>query len=147
MHLRQAIIAEFVARIYTGVPALQQRVYASRVSPIEVLPAAVVYSDGEAWDGSTPPGPVQFRELTVTVDLYAKANTALEAALDQLAASCETHISKAGGILWSLAKLVYLESSTPELVDDLEQPAGRLRMNWQVLYRVDTRAPEIGPAP
>lgn len=145
-HVRQAIVTGFKAQLFNNVPGLGQRVYTSRVHPLdEDLPAAVVYPDGEAWDGEGAPGPVQFRELAVVVDLYAKATQGLEATLDDLAAGVEEHLASGLGILKDITKLVYLESSTHELVDDLEQPAGRLRMVWQVLYRVDTRAP-TGPA-
>jgi hypothetical protein len=148
VHLRQAIIAEIKARIFVDVSEFAGRVFTSRVHPFEVLPCASVYWDDEVWSGEGSPGPVQFRELTVNVDIFAKATQNLETALDLLAAGIEPAVFGADmGKLGLLVKLTFLESSTPELVDELEQPTGRLRMVWQVLYRVDTRDPEGGPIP
>ena len=148
-HMRETIITQARALLFSEVPGLGGRVYTGRVHPIEdeegALPCAVVYADGEAWDGEGAPGPVQFRWLTVVVDLYAKAADGVDFALDDLAVDVEKALGSGTGILKDLTKLVFLESSTPELVDELEQPAGRLRMEWQALYRVDTRDPE-GPA-
>lgn len=138
-HARDLILLEFVG-VLKAFPELADRVYraADQVYAAPAGPAASVTWSGEQLVGADRV-PVQTRELAVEVTLRARKAVDLDAELNALAATVEAAITARAWVV--LIKRCYLEGTVPVL-DELQQPVGAVTQTWQVMYRVDMRAPE-----
>lgn len=147
-HARQQIREAITAQL-TGLATTGSNVFASRVHPMDDahLPALAIYTLSEAVDadldvGATPAGAVpQFRTLTVLVRGRAKAAVDLDDTLDDICAEVEDALytdETLGGLVLKGLDLV----STEIEMAALDKPVGEARMTWQVVYRVDAKAPE-----
>ena len=128
-HPRKQIRDNLVA-LLTGLPLTGSRVYGSRLSPVEEgdLPALRIYADSEQ------AGPLLIhsqvmreRSITYRIEIVARANTALDDALDAIAEQVEGALVLASEDTWLDGTLGDL-STEIELSDDASQPVGIARM-------------------
>ncbi len=137
-HARKQI-RESVGVLLTGLTTTGTTVYESRVYPVETLPALSIYTLSETVLETTMSGN-QTRLLTLIVEGRAKATSALDDTLDLIAEEVEVALL-ADQDLSGTIKMLELSETEIELTDDLEKPAGIIRLMFNVTYRVAETAP------
>ena len=138
MHARQTI-REAIAALITGLSTTGANVYQSRVYPHDTLPCLTIYSINEAvvdviFDGT------QSRELSLIIEGRAKATSNLDDTLDTIAAEVEAAVM-ADQYLTDSVKLIELAETEIDFFDDIEQPAGIVRLTFIVSYRTNEADP------
>lgn len=137
-HARQTI-RESVATLLTGLSTTGSNVYTNRVYPFDTLPCVAIYTGSESVNETTLDGK-QTRSLSLIVEARAKVAADLDDTLDTIAAEVETALA-ANQTLSGSVKYLDLSDLEVELFDDLDKPAGVLRLAFNVLYRVDETDP------
>lgn len=137
-----------VATLLTGLPAVANRVYVSRVYPLEraSLPGLIIITETDAIESSM--GAVKAGNLTLwsrlqlIVKAYAKGTASVDAALDQI----ENEVRKAltaNRTLGGLTIDINWQSTTIQLDGSGEQPVGIAEMLFFIDYRVAQTAPDV----
>lgn len=138
-HLRTQIRQE-VVNILKDNTAAANKVYGSRIHPIDNLPAIAVFTISEESETVTISYPrTQNRNLTLAVEIYVKANTGFDEQVDSLAAEVETLLAAGLG---NLAKDIKLIATTMTLSGDGEKPAAVATLNYNILYQTKENNPE-----
>ena len=139
-HARQQI-REAIAALVTGLATTGATVYQSRVYPIETMPSLSIYTLSERVDETTMDGD-QTRTVDLIIEGRAKVSVDLDDTLDTIAAEVETALF-ADQYLGGTIKSLDLIDTEIEMFDDLEKPAGVMRLAFSVMYRVNQAAPSV----
>jgi len=140
MQVREAIVASLV-----GLPTTGNRVYASRVVPVEdsEIPCLLVALEEERiTHGSVGYPRLVIREAYVTVKAVVKSNSNFDNKVDAIRLEVEkklTHNSVLGG----LAKDVRLEQTAIEFDGGGEVKTGQATMLWLVVMHTLETAPDV----
>lgn len=133
VHVRRQI-REAVATALTGLSTTGARVSQARMAPRRAsdLPCLLVETADERIEQTAQSRLT--RELTVIVRCFAKANTALDDTLDQIAGEVETALAAAGTLGGLVPGGVTPVQASIDFDDTLEQPAGVLVMEYRAVY-------------
>ena len=116
----------------------------SRIYPIGEgkLPAILIYTRQENLQDSSLSKPrTQFRNLSLVIEVIAKANNDLDQALDDLAVQIEEALS-ADTSLGGLVKDTTLQTTDIQYLDEGDKPHGVMVMTYGVTYAVHETAPQ-----
>lgn len=132
-HLRTQIRSA-VCTALTGLATTGSRVSAARMTPRRGsdLPCLLVETRSETIDGG--PQSIAQHDLRLYVTGYAKANSALEGTLDQIAAEVETALSGAGTLSGLVPGGLYPVAVETDFDDSLDQPAGTIELEYRATY-------------
>ena len=125
----------------TGLTTTGTRVFQSRVYPTDTFPCLSVYTLRESSEQSSIGHNVD-RTLELVVEGRAKANSDLDDTLDTIADEVETALFATPDLGVGI-KYLALSDTEIELTDDLEKPAGIVRLSFNVMYRVSRTAPDV----
>ena len=128
-----------VETLLTGLTTTGANVYANRVYPHDTLPCISIYTLSESVLETTLNG-AQTRLLNLIVEGRAKVNDTLDDTLDTIALEIETALL-ADQELTGSAKILELSETEIEIFDDLEKPAGVMRLLFSIHYRVNETDP------
>lgn len=132
-HVRTQIRNQ-VAALVTGLASTGSRVFVSRMVPQDQLPCLLVQTNDEDV-ASGAVGALQDRMLTLAIRGYAKASTALDDLLDQIALEVET--AMAGHATASLDRVEI------DFDDSLEKPVGVVTLNYRIPYFTRAGSPGV----
>lgn len=139
-HARETI-RKAVKTAVTGTTTVSSRVYSSRVYPHDALPCASVYTLSEAVDvEASYSGAESVRELELVVEGRAKSAAAMDDTLDDIAGEVEYAVLN-NAPLAALIMAVQYRGIEIELDDELEQPAGIVRVTFKVVYVYEATSP------
>lgn len=134
-HVRK-LIRDDIETTLTGLSTTGSNVYQTRVYPIAEnrLPGLAIYTSSEATEYATiNPPRTQIRTLTVSVDVYAKAVTAYDDALDAICVEIEealyTDRTRGGN-----AKDTRITAFDSDFSGDGDQPVARATLTVEVDY-------------
>ena len=116
----------------------------SRIYPIGSgkLPAILIYTRQENLQDSSLSKPrIQFRNLSLIIDVIAKANNDLDQTLDDLAVQIEQALSN-DTTLGGLVKDTILQTTDIQYLDEGDKPHGIMLMTYGVTYAVQETAPQ-----
>ncbi len=141
---RRAIVEAAVAAVSGGVAALGGRVASNRVRSWQhsQLPAATVFTRGEAVSVIDEAPLLYRRDLELVVQVVDHANDVVDAQLDLLGDAIETamhHSVRLGGLV---AILILSRVEGPEIDEDGNRPIGGLNIVFTATYEQ-----EVGEAP
>tara|TARA_B100000780_G_C21004139_1_gene401859 strand:- start:159 stop:599 length:441 start_codon:yes stop_codon:yes gene_type:complete len=141
-HVRQQIREKFATQL-NNLTTTGNRVFQSRVYPLETVPALVIYTKSE----SSEPivigvDRLMSRELSVVVEGYAKATNNFDDITDTICKEVEEAIA-ADRTIDGLAKDCYLESTEIEFNGEGEKPLGYVSMTFLTNYYVKETNPDV----
>ena len=141
-HVRQQIREKFATQL-NNLTTTGNRVFQSRVYPLETVPALVIYTKSE----SSEPivigvDRLMSRELSVVVEGYAKATNNFDDITDTICKEVEEAIA-ADRTIDGLAKDCYLESTEIEFNGEGEKPLGYVSMIFLTNYYVKETNPDV----
>ena len=116
----------------------------SRIYPIGSgkLPAILIYTRQENLQDSSLSKPrTQFRNLSLVIEVIAKANNDLDQTLDDLAVQIEEALfvdTSLGG----LVKDTILQTTDIQYLDEGDKPHGVMVMTYTITYAVQETTPE-----
>lgn len=117
------------------------RIYESKVYPIDEVPSIIVYTPNEQVIDYTISYPrTQTRQLTLIVEIFAKANANLDQTADSLALEVEDILSKdptLGGIIKDLS----LHSSETIFSSECDKPIAVTTLTYHLNYRTKENKP------
>ena len=120
---------------------VKDRVYESKVYPIDTIPAIIVYTPVEQVLEHTISYPrSQTRQLTMLIELYTKENTSI----DQISDSLSLEVEETLGIdpsLGNMIKDLALHSSETILSGDGDKPVAITTLTYHLTYRVKENSP------
>tara|TARA_R100001460_G_scaffold11852_3_gene27477 strand:+ start:1827 stop:2273 length:447 start_codon:yes stop_codon:yes gene_type:complete len=143
-HVRQQIREE-IGTTLTGLTTTGNRVYQSRVYPLETggTPALLIYTkseDSEPMVIST--NRLSERNLSVAVEIYVKDTTNFDDTIDTSSKEIESAIA-ADTTLNGLAKDCYLESTEIEFNAEGEKPLAVATLIFLTKYYVQEQNPDV----
>ena len=113
-----------------------ERIYESKVYPIDNAPAIVVYTPNEQVIDYTISFPrTQTRQLILAIEIYAKENTSIDQISDSLSLEVEEILST-DPTLGSLVKDLAINSSETILSGDGDKPIAVTTLTYHLTYRV-----------
>jgi hypothetical protein len=118
-----------------------ERVYESKVYPIDTVPSIVVYTPSEQvteYSMSFPRS--QTRQLTLVVEIYAKENSNIDQISDSLALEVEEIIA-ADPTLGKMVKDMLLNSSETIFSGDGDKPIAVATLTYHITYRTKETSP------
>jgi|TARA_R110002073_G_scaffold52245_3_gene136200 hypothetical protein len=143
-HVRQQI-RERVATTLTGLTTTGSKVYQSRVYPLAAdnLPGLLVFTNSETSEPDQMGAqPELARELTLTIEGYAKGTANTDDTLDTISKEVETALA-ADTKINGLAKDIFLTGTDIQLSGEGDQPIGIVTMTFDVQYRTANNAPDV----
>ena len=145
VHVKEDIRTRLVDLIEQGVTEFTS-VVATRIRPTSRVPWCSVSTPTMAQAAEDNGGwPKRFYDVDVEIVIGVAAVAGYDLLMDDLEAKVTALIS-AEPTLGGSVKLISLLSSDDEWDDMLDKPAGRLRMVWRALVRVDGRSPQAAIA-
>lgn len=140
-HIRTQIRQE-VVNLLKGNTVAGNKVYGSRIRPLDNLPAIAVFTLNEEAETVTISYPrTQSRNLNLAVEIYVKANTGFDDEADALAAEVEALLA-ADTSLGGLAKDIKLVATGLLFSGEGEKPAAIATLTYSVLYQTKENNPE-----
>ena len=144
MHAR-TIIRKSVISLLTNNKLLSKvigdRVYESKVYPVDNTPSIIVYTPSEQVLESSIGFPrSQTRQLTLLIELYTKENANIDQISDSLALEVEEILSS-DPTLGNMIKDLSLNSSETILSGDGDKPIAITTLTYHVAYRVKENTP------
>lgn len=143
-HIRK-LIRDNIEATLTGLATTNGRVYKTRVYPVaeDRLPGLAIYTRDESTEYATITKPrTQMRELTVSVEIYVKAQVDYDDELDQIASEIEaalyTDITRGG-----YAKDTMVTGFDCDFSGEGDQPVARGTMQISVDYVTLEGNPEV----
>lgn len=140
MHVRRQI-REYIAGLIDSLA----NVYQSRIYPVfeSNEPAILVYSNAEeSNEAAFSKIRTQQRLLSVSTEIHAINIENLDDQLDELAASVKAAVLT-DPTLGSLVKNTRTTETEIELTGEAEQPAGVVKINFEISYKTETGKPEV----
>lgn len=141
-HVREQIRDQYVAALKIGVPAVANRVYASRVYPLAKaeLPGIVVYTLGDTIVETTLGEPqLLVRQLELAVQAIVRATEHLDGELDALALAIEQTLSD-DQLVGGLANDSDLVETAIDMIDG-DQPLGTVTLTYRITYSINEHEP------
>lgn len=121
--------------------AASDRIYESKVYPIDTVPSIMVYTPNEQVIDYTIGFPrTQTRQLNLIVEIFAKANANLDQTTDSLALEVEDILSK-DPTLGGMVKDLSLHSSETILSSEGDKPIAVTTLTYHLTYRVKENKP------
>ena len=121
--------------------AVGDRIYESKVYPIDTVPSIMVYTPNEQVIDYTIGFPrTQTRQLNLIVEIFAKANANLDQTTDSLALEVEDILSK-DPTLGGMVKDLSLYSSETILSSEGDKPIAVKTLTYHLTYRVKENKP------
>lgn len=148
MHIRQFIRDE-IADALTGLPTTADRVYKSRVYPLDSssIPGLCIYTKREDSTPITISRPRTFeRELTVTVEIYVKSVTGYDDQIDKICEEIEAALYRASlpdTDFGSVVKDIYVNGVDVNFQDGADQPLASCEMEIRIIYTAQEGSPVI----
>lgn len=143
-HIRK-LIRDNIETTLTGLATTNGRVYKTRVYPVaeDRLPGLAIYTRDESAEYATITKPrTQMRELTVSVEIYVKAQVDYDDELDQIASEIEsalyTDVTRGG-----YAKDTMMTGFDCDFSGEGDQPVARGTMQISVDYVTLEGNPEV----
>jgi hypothetical protein len=144
MHARTIIrksVASLLKNSKVFLKTIGERIYESKVYPIDAVPAIVVYTPNEQVIDYTISFPrTQTRQLILAIEIYAKENTSIDQISDSLSLEVEEILST-DPTLGSLVKDLALNSSETILSGDGDKPIAVTTLTYHLTYRVKENSP------
>jgi hypothetical protein len=144
MHARTIIRKSVVSLLRNNTSlnrTIGERIYESKVYPIDSVPAIVVYTPNEqVLEHSISYPRSQTRQLTLLVELYTKENGPIDQISDSLSLEVEEILST-DPTLGSLVKDLALNSSETILSGDGDKPIAVTTLTYHLTYRVKENSP------
>ncbi len=138
--IRKTIVSLFKNNLVLK-KAVADRVYESKVYPIDMVPSIVVYTPNEQVIDYTISYPrTQTRQLTLVIEIFAKANATPDQTGDGLALAVEDILGSdpsLGGIVKDLS----LHSSETIVSGESDKPIAVTTLNFNLTYRVKENSP------
>lgn len=137
--IRDAVQAYLAANVTAALAVI-----AGRVHPVEVaiLPALLIYTNEESAEDIAKATAGRDRKLsrtlTMTIEAYAAGDEVVDT-LDTIAAQVEP-LAMAGVPAW--VKEIELTGTAIELTGEATEPAGMLRLTYQVIYHANMATPD-----
>jgi hypothetical protein len=117
------------------------KIYESKVYPIDNTPAIVVYTPNEqVLEHSISYPRNQTRQLTLIIEAYAKANSNIDSTVDSLALEIEETLA-ADHTLGGMIKDIVLSSSETIFSGDGDKPIAVATLIYHLTYRVKENSP------
>ncbi|MCP4228733.1 MAG: hypothetical protein GY771_01110 [bacterium] len=135
-HARQSIRDE-AKTMLTGLLTTGANVFKFRVYPMEAasLPGLIIFTNEEESEPASQGATREYlRELSLSVEGYAKATADVDDVLDTIAAEVEAAI-EADRKLNGLAIDTVLESTAFDLNGEGEKQAGVITLTYKILYK------------
>ncbi len=121
--------------------AVSDRVYESKVYPIDITPSIIVYTPNEQIIDYTISYPrTQTRQLTLIIEIYAKENTSIDQISDSLALEVEDILGR-DQTLGGMVKDIALHSSETILSGDGDKPIAVTTLTYHIIYRTKENSP------
>jgi hypothetical protein len=120
---------------------LGDRIYESKVYPVDNTPSIVVYTPSEQvieYSMSFPRS--QTRQLSLIIEIYAKENSNIDQISDSLALEVEEIIA-ADPTLGKMVKDMVLNSSETIFSGDGDKPIAVATLTYHITYRVKENSP------
>lgn len=144
MHARTVIRKTIVSLLKNNAAlkkSVGERVYESKVYPIDTTPSIVVYTPNEQVIDHTISFPrTQTRQLTLVIEIFAKENTSIDQISDSLALEVED-ILGSDPTLTGMVKDLTLSSSETILSGDGDKPIAVTTLTYHLTYRVKENKP------
>jgi len=144
MHARTIIRKSVVSLLKNSrylVKTIGDRIYESKVYPVDNTPAIVVYTPNEQVLESSISYPrSQTRQLTMLIELYTKENGPIDQISDSLALEVEETLSS-DPTLGNLVKDLSLHSSETILSAEGDRPIAITILTYHLIYRVKESSP------
>lgn len=143
-HVRQQIREE-IGTTLTGLTTTGNRVYQSRVYPLETggTPALLIYTKSEDSEPMViSSNRLSERNLSVAVEIYVKDTTNFDDTIDTSSKEIESAIA-ADTTLNGLAKDCYLESTEIEFNAEGEKPLAVATLIFLTKYYVKEQNPDV----
>ncbi len=139
MHAR-TIIRKNIVSLLKNNSALKRvvgdRVYESKVYPIDSVPSIIVYTPSEQVLDYTIGYPrTQTRQLTLVIEIFAKENTSIDQTSDSLSLEVED-ILGSDPTLGGMVKDLSLHSSETILSGEGDKPITTTTLTYHLSYRV-----------
>lgn len=138
-------IRNAVAALLKGNTTAGQNVFEARVYALDdpKLPALLVYSNDEVVVEQSISRPrTQTRQLSLTIEGYARANSNVDTATDSLAKEIETLVA-ADPTLGGLVKDAALSTTETQLSSEGEKPVAVVTITYVVTYNTKENAPDV----
>ncbi len=117
------------------------RVYESKVYPIDSVPSIIVYTPNEQVINYTIGFPrTQTRQLTLVIEIFAKENTSIDQTSDSLSLEVED-ILGSDPTLGSMIKDLTLNSSETILSGEGDKPIAVTTLTYHLTYRTKENSP------
>lgn len=141
---RKALRHATVAQVKAGVPALGQRVFASRAIPVHErqLPCALVYTEGEQIGNLAESTKHHARRVRLVVTVLEQGFDQVDDSLDDLAAAVEAAIYSDATVGGTVADVTLAQIEGPALVDTGARVDGEIRLVYEALYDTEYQEPE-----
>jgi len=141
----RTIIRQTVVSLFKNNPTLKRavgdRVYESKVYPIDMAPSIVVYTPNEQVIDYTIGYPrTQTRQLTLIIEIFAKANATPDQTGDGFALEIED-ILGSNPSLGGMVKDLSLHSSDTILSGEGDKPISVTTLTYHLSYRVKENSP------
>lgn len=144
-------IRNALVTVLTGLATTGSRVFSNRTLPIDPTeqggPCLLVFlHDEPSINVMTLTAPQMLnRQLRIEVRGIAKASATMEDVLDQIALEVETAIANIPPALRAVKQFGFmqLKALATDLSDELERPAGIVRLLYETDYMVMNNAPEV----
>lgn len=121
--------------------AAADRIYESKVYPIDTVPSIMVYTPNEQVIDYTMGFPrTQTRQLTLIVEIFAKANANLDQTTDSLSLEVEDILSK-DPTLGRMIKDLSLHSSETIFSSEGDKPIAVTTLTYHLSYRTKENKP------
>ncbi len=120
---------------------LGDRIYESKVYPVDNTPSIVVYTPSEQvteYSMSFPRS--QTRQLTLVIEIYAKENSSIDQISDSLALEVEEIIAD-DHTLGGMVKDISLHSSETIFSGDGDKPIAVATLTYHITYRTKENSP------
>lgn len=117
------------------------RVYESKIYPIDNTPSIVVYTPNEQvidWTIGFPR--TQTRQLTLLIEIYAKENTAIDQMSNSLTLEVEQILGEDPS-LGGMIKDLLLNSSETIFSSECDKPIAIATLTYHITYRTKENAP------
>ena len=140
-HVRQQVREE-IAGILVGLSNTSDRVFTSRVYPIQEtdLPCLMIKTEQERVDYQTVNKPAQQeREITLVIEAIAKANEALDNTLDDICKEVEIVMDTVA----VLTRDIQLAGTNIELSVLGNQPIGQATMIYRMKVYTESNSPDV----
>lgn len=145
LHLRRSV-RDAVVQALTGLQATGNRVYSSRVYPVDdaSLPALLVSTSRDVVTGSSLSIPRTF-ERTVIVDVIAvaKAISDIDDILDEICRQVEVALAMPCSALAGIAQRITLQETQIRITGEGSIPTGEAAMSFEVFYMAAENSPHV----